>query len=137
MVYFGGVSISPWACWASPWRSIAGESSTIRWTFIWMNSSNESNCCRTRPVNDAFFVLFVTSMKILSYTNTYVLCSSFLCMNNLVSSTGIVQTLFNVLAEFYTMFNCMRLALNIIIHIEHFAKKCNIPFSVSVMFVWT
>ena len=42
MMYFGGVSISPPAWTASPWRSIGGESSTMRCTFIWMNSSKES-----------------------------------------------------------------------------------------------
>ena len=36
-------------CWASACRSICGESSTILCTDIWINSSNESSCCRTRP----------------------------------------------------------------------------------------
>lgn len=44
-----GVSISPEVCCASACKSICGESSTIRCTDIWMNSSNESNCCRTNP----------------------------------------------------------------------------------------
>jgi hypothetical protein len=35
-------------------RSICGASSTILWTFIWMNSSKESSCWRTRPFSSKY-----------------------------------------------------------------------------------
>lgn len=45
-----GFSMVPEECWVSDCISMEGVSSTIRWIDIWMNSSNESNCCLTRPL---------------------------------------------------------------------------------------
>ena len=49
-----GSSTSPEVCWASACRSMGGASSTILWTDIWMNSSKESSCCRTRPFSSKY-----------------------------------------------------------------------------------
>lgn len=40
-------------------RSISGESSTIRCTDIWINSSKESNCCRTRPFSSKYELITI------------------------------------------------------------------------------
>ena len=54
-----GVSTTPDMCWASAWRSIWGESSTIRCTDIWMNSSKESSCCRTSPFSSKYELITI------------------------------------------------------------------------------
>lgn len=54
-----GVSTIPDVCCASACKSICGESSTILCTDIWINSSNESNCCRTRPFSSKYELMTI------------------------------------------------------------------------------
>ena len=54
-----GVSVSAVMCSDSACRSISGESSTILCTDIWMNSSKESNCCRTRPFSSKYELMTI------------------------------------------------------------------------------
>lgn len=54
-----GVSVSAVMCSDSACRSISGESSTILCTDIWINSSKESNCCRTRPFSSKYELMTI------------------------------------------------------------------------------
>lgn len=54
-----GVSTTPDVCCASACKSICGESSTILCTDIWINSSNESSCCRTRPFSSKYELMTI------------------------------------------------------------------------------
>lgn len=54
-----GSSVSEVICCDSACSSISGESSTILWTDIWINSSNESNCCLTRPFSSKYELMTI------------------------------------------------------------------------------
>ena len=54
-----GLSTVPLVCCASACRSIIGVSSTILWTDICMNSSNESSCWRTRPFSSKYELMTI------------------------------------------------------------------------------
>lgn len=54
-----GFSISPDVCCASAWSSMAGDSATMLWTDIWMNSSKLSSCCRTKPLSSKYALMTI------------------------------------------------------------------------------